>query len=403
MWGAISEASSALVAMHVHLADKLADLTWNRVQVWNHQASVHSWKLGTGPTLAFDVVPQETEISITFIIRQAEWVTPVKIALSREGVRYTEHPTRPERLRLSNIVWTGESVADEQIEQIEAVIRSTRSAVERSVRLEQEWSDPATGITMRYSVKPERKACREIIFLFTSIRTKKHWLDFNGPYGPSLKTNRARIVFLFDEFADNFTYHLAVRGDTSVRSATAAFVRHYIESEGYEWEAVTLAGMSKGGTSAIVIGAHLPHCTVLALAPQLRLGDYLLSNRPAVLSAMTGGREESHASLVDDLMWSDPSIKQGISGIFRCYVLTSDGDPHCTEGIEQLRTSFNDPSRVSVSVDRSEHTSTHLQTVHYLSPLFISVLGLIAAGLRPDQLAPTAEPAIAPAKIHPRK
>jgi hypothetical protein len=273
-----------------------------------------------------------------------------------------------------------DSLADEVAE----AIKKTRTALEDLLRPSETWTDSSSGLTFRYATKAERKECKQVVFLFTSIRTNHDWLDFKGPYGPAVQPNRARFVYVEDIFTDEFTYHLAIGGDTAVRQATADFIKHYVTAHGYTWDQVTLAGMSKGATAAIVVGALLPSCTVVALAPQLRLGNYLFTSRKDILSNITGMQpDEAARDRVDELMWTGIPANLGPQGISACYVLTSDGDPDCTNGLDRLRSRFDSPDRVVVSVDRSGGAPTHFKTVHFLSPLFLSMLGLISAGLRP--------------------
>jgi hypothetical protein len=133
-----------------------------------------------------------------------------------------------------------------------------------------------------------------------------------------------------------------------------------------------------------VVGALLPNCTVVALAPQLCVGNYLYGSRKDILGNITGmAPDEAARERVDELMWSGIPENMGNHGISTCYVLTSAGDPDCTNGLPRFVARFDSPERVVVSVDRSGGAPTHFKTVHFLSPLFLSMLGIISAGLRP--------------------
>lgn len=384
MWGALEKATPALITLHTHLSDRLSDLSWHRVQIWNHAISVHSWEVGaSGPILAFDVTVRESEISLTLVVRREEWTKSVKSGLAKEDFTFSETHLNPNRLLIDEIAFDNVGQLDEVAHHAAGVIRRVRSAVQNSVWEESRWTDPKTSITLPHSMKPERKASEQLIFLFTSIRTKQHWLDFGGPNGQTLKSNRARIVFLQDDIAADFTYHLAIDGSTEVRDATVDFIKNYVEANGYSWDAVILAGMSKGGTSAIALGALLPECTVVALAPQLTLGNYLFNERKSILRTLSGAHDPKGADMADRIVWSSIESMDTNSGISRCYVFTSNHDPNCTDGLARLRKAFNAPRKLSVFVDQSGFTTSHVETVLHLSPLFVSHLGVLASGWRP--------------------
>jgi hypothetical protein len=385
MWDAIDKAPPRLLTLHLKLTNRLAGLAWNRVQIWDSRTSVHSWTFIDGVVLAFDTVPTPEKTTLTLVVRQKSWVDRVRAAMTSSALPTPAlNSQRPERMHLGTFDGTDAADLDSLADEIAVSIRKTRTAIEDLLRPSETWTDPASGLKFRYTVKPERKECKEVIFLFTSIRTNHDWLDFKGPYGPAVQPNRARIVYLEDIFTEEFSYHLAIGGDTSVRQATAEFIKHYVSAHGYSWEQVTLAGMSKGGTAAIVVGALLPNCTVVALAPQLCVGNYLYGSRKDILGNITGmAPDEAARERVDELMWSGIPENMGNHGISTCYVLTSAGDPDCTNGLPRFVARFDSPERVVVSVDRSGGAPTHFKTVHFLSPLFLSMLGIISAGLRP--------------------
>jgi hypothetical protein len=385
MWDAIDKAPQRLLTLHLKLTNRLSGLTWNRVQIWDSRTSVHSWTFIDGLVLAFDTVPTPEKTTLTLVVRQKVWVNQVRDAVTRSSIPTPPaNAQRPERMHLSTFAGTDTNDLDALADEIAASIKKARTAIEDLLRPSESWSDPTSGLDFRYATKAERKECKEVIFLFTSIRTNHDWLDFKGPYGAAVQPNRARIVYVEDVFTEEFTYHLAIRGDTAVRQATADFIKHYVSTHGYSWDQVTLAGMSKGGTAAIVVGSLLPRCTVVALAPQLCLGNYLFTSRKDILGNITGmDPSEAARHRVDELMWNGIPENQGPTGIGTCFVLTSAGDPDCTHGLDRFRSHFDSPDRVVVSVDRSGGAPTHFKTVHFLSPLFLSMLGVISAGLRP--------------------
>ncbi|WP_141887668.1 hypothetical protein [Leucobacter komagatae] len=236
------------------------------------------------------------------------------------------------------------------------------------------WADTSTGIRIPFSVKPERKANTSIIFLFTSIRSKPHWVDFDGAQGDALSTNRGRIVFLHDEFATNFTYHLALEGDSRLLAATARFIEAYVAEEGYAWDQVILAGMSKGASSALAVSARIPQCVLILVSPQLAVGAYLTENRPNILRTIAGTDAPGASSAVDSIFWDSFAAVPARHGITRCTILTSQNDPHCTEGLKQLAEALDIGDKLEIHVDTGENTGSHIDTVHFHASAFAALL-----------------------------
>lgn len=182
---------------------------------------------------------------------------------------------------------------------------------------------------------------------------------------------------------------MVASGKTDINFATLRFIDNYVTENNYDWNDVTLAGMSKGGTAALVLGSQLRHCHVVALAPQLKLGDYLLfSKRQAIISSMSGKQLAEGAREIDNIMWELLSGAPGGMNIRNCYILTSMNDTHCFEGLDRLRALFSKQSggHLDVHIDESDFTTSHIETVLHLMPLFVSLLGLAASGIDPVKL-----------------
>lgn len=383
MWGYTDDSNPDLLALHLSLANKLSYMPWKRVHIWNSSASVHEWSFGRS-AFAFDVALSNNRATVTLISREKTLSDELGEGLALESVSYKRNPNRTERFGLGVF-----QVSDEidQVDQIVELIKKARRAVELTLHETHSYVDEATGLSVNYSVKPDRKSNSNLIFIFTSIRTKQHWTDFDGPLGKSLQSNRARIIFINDDVSAHYSYHMAISGNKSINDATIRFIKDYVAKNGYNWDNVTLAGMSKGGTAALVLGCQLPGCDVVALAPQLRLGDYLVhSKRNAIISNISGKSGPDGAAEVDHIMWSLMSNVQGRVEIGQCYVLTSLKDTHCVEGLDKLKVFFADKcdGRLNVHVDESDFTTNHIETVLHLMPMFVSFLGLAAAGIKPD-------------------
>lgn len=400
MWGQIDTAPSGLVPLHLELNNQLADLSWTRSQVWNGRASVFEWQMpGDGPRLAFDVVPQDGALKITLVVREATWVSSVQRALNLEGVSATQHGTRTERFNLQDAPVLDNADPNRSYGEVAKYLRTLRQQIESATIMPRHEIDPVNQIEISYSVKPEKDSCRSLVFLFTSIRKKQHWLDFGGPHGKSMQVNPARVVFVHDTYASDYTYHLAHAGSFDVYDATARFIRAYVEREGYAWESVVLAGLSKGGTAALALGASLPACTVVTVAPQLDPGTYLAEKHPRVLASMFTTTDPDPATQLTQMFWDKLTTSASEGPIRNCFILTSSNDPNCTDGLSKLAEVLPKTSRLSVRIDRNPSMFDHLQTVRRHSSRFLALLGGIAQGITPDDIAqehPVVPPALRP-------
>lgn len=381
MWGAIDDASSALISLHLALVERLADYTWQRIQIWNSTISVHEF-IVCGASLAFDLKEGAEGYQLTLVVRKRELTDAIKESLKLENKHYTINSKQPNRLELKTYERAKTGLARDVAEHI----RDYRNAIARAFTDTQIWHDLETGLTLSYTTKPERRESPYLVFMFTSIRTKPHWIDFDGPNGSGLQNIRARIVFVNDDLAEEYTYNFANDGKTSPAKATLNFIQSYISENEYAREKVILAGMSKGGTSAILAGSHLSGCTILTLAPQLAPGKYLEdSNRITLLNQMASRQATNKSNDIDSLFWNYLDNSEIASGRQSVYVLTSDYDPHCTSGLERFRRLISEYKRSTLYVHQTSETqaSSHLKTVHHMMPLFVFLLGSLTMGLRP--------------------
>lgn len=373
-WAKIEESSSKLVTLHALLTDLLAPSTWSRCQIWAARLSTHEWKPKVGPTMAFDVSSEASKYPVTLVTRDPKWCDRIADALAREGVSFHREQERPERFGIDFDAPVSDVDVRDFAVAAAKLILATRAALHRALRTELLWVDATSGIRIPHSIKPERKNNASVVFMFASIRSKPHWLDFDGPQGEPLSTVRARIVFLHDEFARAFTYHLALEGDTTLLDATVRFVKDYVEREGYLWSQVFLGGMSKGATSALAVASQLPHCQLILVSPQLAVGAYLKENRPGILRTISGSEDPMASTEVDEYFWGALPARPTSHGITSCIILTSENDPHCTEGLQRLRRILGIGDQLEVYVDTSPHTTSHIETVHFHASAFVALL-----------------------------
>ena len=99
MWGAVNQADPRLVQLHLNTSNELSGLTWDRVQIWNHDTSVHEFRLAeTG--IAFDVKLVADTFRLNMVVRQPRSTEAVIKSLTMENLKYAKEPKQPNRLLL---------------------------------------------------------------------------------------------------------------------------------------------------------------------------------------------------------------------------------------------------------------------------------------------------------------
>lgn len=232
---------------------------------------------------------------------------------------------------------------------------------------------------MHYEARPPKHDCDSIIVIFSSIRGKNSWLDFDGIDGHALKTNRARLLFIYDDFSDEYTYYAMKSGTESVQVATEEFLREYLEIHNYNTERAIFAGLSKGATAALLIGTRFPGSPIVALAPQIALGQYLNGRTDLIFENMIGPRTQTNMDELDRLVPN--AISQDVDRSRPLYILTSPNDSNCYERANSILSNYKNANLI---VTPSKRAVEHATTLHYLLPTFLPLLGLLSSGLYPN-------------------
>src|SRR5699024_6912803 len=67
------------------------------------------------------------------------------------------------------------------------------------------WTSKSGSVIESVGREPRRTA-RQLIVALTSIRSDRRWLDFGGPFGDSMGSVRARLLFRFGEQDGEYCY-----------------------------------------------------------------------------------------------------------------------------------------------------------------------------------------------------
>jgi predicted esterase len=245
------------------------------------------------------------------------------------------------------------------------------------------------GVTVRYAARPAKGDCRELIVVFTSIHQTLDAMDFHGPHGKTMETNRAELLFIHDDFAETYCYYLCRDKSFDVADAIIEFLDRYRRRRKLSWAQVTLGGMSKGGSAALYLGLHLPQVAIVANAPQLRIGTYLReSKRATIVRTMTGTDDQAATAWLNEMM--PTALEANTHRNQHLYLFTGPGDTNCFNELAHHATAltrFATTSVVSAGNDavlKATRASAHHRTLLYFLPTMLSLMGVLAGGLRPQ-------------------
>lgn len=236
-------------------------------------------------------------------------------------------------------------------------------------------------IKVNYVWRPAKSDCDHIVVVFTSIRNVSVDLDFDGPQGSYLSTNRAELVFIYDDYAGSYGYYHGKNRRDDFAVAIESFLRNLAERRGVGLDKLILVGMSKGASAAIFIGARLQGSTVAALVPRFSIGDSLSERDAPFHETVAGDRSAESRAWLNALVPS--AIRNAKNREGHYYILTSPGDPNCLSGIEEHAYDVAGLRNVNLIVATSRIALRHHDTLQYLLPTTLSLLGVLSSGLRP--------------------
>lgn len=246
----------------------------------------------------------------------------------------------------------------------------------------QSWLCPITGVIVNFETRAPKYDCNKLIIIFSSIRGKSSWLDFDGIKGKALQTNRSRLLFIYDDFSDEYTYYTMQSGSDTIHIATSYFIRAFTAAHGYPSQNVIFAGLSKGASAAILHGTEAAGATIVAASPQIKIGTYLKGRSDTIFESMIGQRTESNTKKLDRLVLS--SVENDTDTTRSIYFLTSPTDLNCYREISTPDSVFKKYSNRNTIVTKSSRAIEHATTIHYMMPTLLSLLGLLSSGLRPN-------------------
>ena len=256
-------------------------------------------------------------------------------------------------------------------------------------RHHQSWVSPTTQVTLHYESRSPKYDCDTLIVIFSSIRGNNSWLDFDGLGGRALATNRARLLFVFDDFSAEYTYYVMKAGTETVRVAVEVFLLEYIDAHGYSSDRVIFCGLSKGASAALLLGSRFSGAPIVALGPQISIGSYLSGRNDLIFESMIGPRVQKNIDQLDQLV--PDALINDVDHRRPLYILTSTTDLNCYRKVTGSTSILSPYANASLVTTSSKRAIEHATTLHYLMPSLLSLLGLLSNGLYPKIAGPAVD------------
>jgi len=171
---------------------------------------------------------------------------------------------------------------------------------------------------IRYYFEEAKKINKDkLIIVFSSFSTS--FPKYN--YINTLKAYDCNKLFILDDYGSKGTYYLGIRGEFNIDSSVISLITHIISKYNILFNNVISIGTSKGGSAAIYYGMKYNFGTIIAGAPQYKIGTYLsdLSIKKYALEIF-GGINDANKIKYDNTIRLVSNIDSKV------YILTSDGD-----------------------------------------------------------------------------
>lgn len=244
----------------------------------------------------------------------------------------------------------------------------------------------------KYVLKKSRYDTHHLIVVFSGYGAKSH---FTYDFKESLKTNRANVLWIKDDFFDNelATYYLdpvrsGVHNDFSLEKAINLFIENTLKILGLSKVECTLLGCSKGGASALYYGIKYNFSNLVVSAPVLLVASSISGIDPVLKAPKRNAvfmleslDNSDNRDIVDsyilDALRNDKNVSKNI------YLLASKVDPRYEGHIKPYIHEFIKYSNFNYIESVSPLVVTHPDVTFHNAPLILSILGSLSFNLVP--------------------
>ena len=134
-----------------------------------------------------------------------------------------------------------------------------------------------SNLPIKYVFEKSEKNTSHLVIVFSSFATKNVVYAYN--YVRTLKCLDCHKLFILDNYGPEGCYYLGENMSFQVETAVTSLIMSIIRETNVPLQNVITAGSSKGGTAALYFGLKYNLGYVFAGAPQIHIGDYILSKK----------------------------------------------------------------------------------------------------------------------------
>lgn len=233
------------------------------------------------------------------------------------------------------------------------------------------------GLTVKYKYRKAIGDRRNLIVIFSGFRDRGTY-DFDG--GP-ITSVRGNVLWILDDFSDNFAYYLCTNLDFSVERAIASLIEQAIHYLGITQDQCAVAGFSKGGSAALYYGIKYNYGAILATVPQMHIGSSVKKKWPDVFRSMTKEASSDECEYLDSLL---PNLLREDTNLARnVYLFSSESDPQHKTSVEPYLSELGKYDNFNYVLTSSPLVDTHSAVTRYNVPTITSILSLLSEGARP--------------------
>ncbi|PCC82749.1 hypothetical protein COM45_08000 [Corynebacterium accolens] len=167
----------------------------------------------------------------------------------------------------------------------------------------EEWETFYGEKPVRYLLENAERASDGLLVVFSAVNPVG---DFTYNYRASLTDYSGAVMYILDDFGDQGAYYLAGNREQAEFRSVQGALRSVLQRLDVKPSSVTTLGSSKGGTAALIHGVALGARRVYAGGPQFRVGSFLKTPHPNILTYMAGSCSS------ESVRWADEIVRRSL-------------------------------------------------------------------------------------------
>lgn len=240
------------------------------------------------------------------------------------------------------------------------------------------------GYNFKYILKKRKYDNNSLIIVFSGFGAKS---DFTYDFLSSLKTTRASVLWIKDDFHNNShaTYYLDKFNNTGLEESIINFIYEALKYLQVEKDKCILLGCSKGGASALYYGLKYNFKNILVSAPTTLVGS-------SIAGITTNGKPRSCANFIMDGEINESKIKNldnrflnvlenDINLNKNIFLISSKADPRHSFQIEPFLNKFSKYLNFNYIESQSCLVRSHQDVTFFNAPLILSILNCLTFNL----------------------